>query len=150
MPQVVGRCPGRGLKGRDGLLFLAAAAGARQFLMFKDQKEPSCSGLPGAKLLDQPQIVLLQHPAVRVCFPLQFLSHGLHMTVDIRALGQYLELHLDRGDFQVADKGIDDTTLFLGAAEQKIDWNDLHDLHIAVISGVDHSVLDFFDGNVVR
>ena len=72
------------------------------------------------------------------------------MAVDIRALRQHLELYLDRGNFQIADKGIDDTALFLGAAEQEIDRNDFHDLYIAVVSGVDHTILDFFDGNIIR
>ena len=150
LPQVVGRCSGGGLEGGDGLLFLMASAGTRQFLILEDQKETPGNGLTGAKLLDQLQIVLLKHPAVWVCFLLQLLPHRLHMAVDIRTFRQHLELHLDRSDLQIADKGIDDPALFLGASEQKIDRNDLHHLHIAVVSGVNHTILDFFDGNILR
>ena len=150
LPQVVGSRSGGSLEGGNGLLFLMTAAGARQFLILEDQKETPGDSLTGTKLLDQPQAVLLQHPAVWVCFLLQLPPYRLYMAVDIRALSQHLELHLDRGNFQITDKGIDDTALFLGAAEQEIDRNDFHDLYIAVVSGVDHTLLDFFDGNVIR
>ena len=126
------------------------AAGARQFLILKDQKETPGNGLTGAELLDQLQVVLLKHPAVWVCFLLQFPTYCLHMAVNIGAFRQHLELHLDRSDLQITDKGIDDTALFLGASEQKINRNDLYDLHIAVVSGINHTIFDFFDWYIIR
>ena len=49
-------------------------------------------------------------------FPFQLLADRFYVVVNVRPLGQHLELHLHRRDFEVADEGIDDTALFLGAA----------------------------------
>ena len=149
LTQVVGGGAGGGLEGGDGLGLLLAPFCAGQRLMLKHQEEAPGDGLPGAKLLDQPQIVLLQLTAAFVRLLGQLPAHRIHVVVDVRPLGQHLELHLDRGNLQVADKGIDDTALFPGAAEQKVDRDHLDQLDIAVISGVDDAVGDLFNRNVV-
>ena len=149
LTQVVGGGAGGGLEGGDGLGLLLAPFRAGQRLMLKHQEEAPGDGLPGAKLLDQPQIVLLQLTAAFVRLLGQLPAHRIHVVVDVRPLGQHLELHLDRGNLQVADKGVDDTALFPGAAEQEVDRNHLDQLDIAVVSGVDDAVGDLLNGDVV-
>ena len=117
--------------------------------MFKYQEKPPGDGLTGPQLLNQPQIVLLQLAAAFVRLLSQLPAHCIHVPVDVRPLGQHLELYLHRRNFQIADKGIDDTALFPGAAEQKVDRDHLDQLDIAVISGVDDAVGDLLNGNVV-
>ena len=85
-----------------------------------------------------------------VSLPAQLLAYCLHMTVDVGPFGQHFELDFCRRDFQIGDEGVDDTALFLGAAEQKVDRNHLHHLDVAVIFGVDNAVLYFLNRNIVR
>lgn len=80
---------------------------------------------------------------------LQFPTHGVHMTVDVRPLGQHLKLHFHRGDFQVRDEGVNDIALLPGAPQKKIYRDDLDYFDIAVVTGIDDTVLDPLNGNVV-
>ena len=150
LTQVVGSGTGGGLEGRDSLFFLMAPFGAGERFMLKNQEEPPGDGFAGTQLADQAQIVLLKHPAVGVRLPLQLPAHRLHMAVNVRPLGQHLELHLHRRNFQVADKGVDNAALFLGAAQQEVDRHHLQNLHIAVVPGVDDTMLDGFHRHIVR
>ena len=72
------------------------------------------------------------------------------MAVNVRPLGQHLELHLDWRDFEVADKGVDDAALLLGAAQEEVDRDYLQNFHIAVVPGVDDAMLDGFHRHIVR
>ena len=149
LTKVVGGGAGGGLEGGNRLGLLLAPFGAGQQLMFKYQEKPPGDGLTGPQLLNQPQIVLLQLAAAFIRLLDQLPAHCVHVPVDVRPLGQHLELYLHRRNFQIADKGIDDTALFPGAAEQKVDRDHLDQLDIAVISGVDDAVGDLLNGNVV-
>ena len=148
LTQIIDRRSRGGLERGDRILFLMAAPRPGKCLIFKYEKEPPRDRLAGAELPDQPQIVLLQHPAVRIGFPLQFLSHLLYMPVDVRTLRQNLELKFNRRNLQIADKGINDVALFLCAPQQKVDRNDLDDLDIAVIPCEDHAVHDLLDRDI--
>ena len=118
--------------------------------MLKNQEEAPGDGFAGPQLADQAQIVLLKHPTVRVTLRLQLPAHRLHMAVNVRPLGQHLELHLHRRDFKVAYKRIDDTALLLGAAQEEVDRNYFQNLYIAVIPGVDDAMLDVLYRHIVR
>ena len=149
LPQIVRRRPGRCLQRRDCLCFLVSPARARQRLIFKDQEEPPRNGFARAELIDKAQIVLLQNPAMRVGFMLQFFSHRFHMPVNIRTLGQHFELYLDRRDLEVADEGVDDASLLRCAAQQEVDGDHLDNLDVAMVARIDNAVGDPLDRNVI-
>ena len=92
----------------------------------------------------------MQEPAAVVGLQFQLPADGLHVTVDVRPLGQHLKLYLYGGNLEIGDEGIDDIALFPGAAEQEIDRDDLHHLDIAVVPCKDDAVVDFLNGNVLR
>ena len=81
-------------------------------------------------------------------FLFQLFLHHLKMPVDVRPFCQHLELHLSRRDLQIGDKGIDDPSLFLGAAEHEIHRHHLDHLDVAVIPCVNDAVLDFLNGYI--
>ena len=87
---------------------------------------------------------------MRVCLVFQLPAHRGNVAVYVGALGQYLELDLDRRDLQVADKAVDDTALLLGASQQEVDGDHLYDFDIAVIPRVNDAVPDAFDRHIVR
>ena len=78
----------------------------------------------------------------------QFLAHRFNVPVDVRPSGQGLKLAFDRGDFQIGHKGIDDVALLSGAAEKKIDGDDLDQLDVPVVSGVNDAVFHLFNGDI--
>ena len=85
-----------------------------------------------------------------VRFPRQLFPDALHVSVDVRPLGEHLELHLLRRDLEIADEGIDDAALLLGAAQQEIHGHHLHHLDIAAVPGLDDAVGDLLNGHVIR
>ena len=127
-----------------------ASFGAGQRFVLKYEEKASRDRLPGAKLSNEFQIVLLQSAAMRVLLLFQFLADGIQMPVNIRTLCQCLELHLDRGNFQIGNKGVNDAPLLSCAAKQEVDGNHLYNLDIAVISCINDAMLNFFNGDVVR
>lgn len=81
---------------------------------------------------------------------LQLPADGIQMPVNVRTLCQCLELHLDRGNFQIGNKRVNDTALLSRAAQQEVDGNHLYNLDIAVISCINDAVLNFLDRDIVR
>ena len=81
---------------------------------------------------------------------LQLPADGIQMPVNVRTLCQCLELHLDRGNFQIGNEGVNDAALLSRAAQQEVDGNHLHNLNIAVISCINDAVLNLLDRDIVR
>ena len=132
-----------------GFRLLIAAPGIPR-LIFKNQEEPARHGFPGADLLHELQIVLLHKPALPIGLLRHLTPHCIDMAPDIRPSGQHLELELHRAYLQIGNKRIDDAPLLPGAPEQEIDGNHLHNLHIAVVFGVYHTVLHFGNREILR
>lgn len=149
LPEIVGGSPGGRLQRSGGFFLFLPPLCPRKGFMLKNQEETPGNGLPGTETANQPQIVLLKHPAVFVGFLGQLPAYRLHMAVDIRPFGQRLELHLHRRDFQVTDEGVNNVPLFLGAAEQKVDRDDLQNLYIAAVSGIYNAIMDFLYRNII-
>lgn len=59
-------------------------------------------------------------------------------------------MHLDRGNFQIGNKGVNDAPLLSCAAKQEVDGNHLYNLDIAVISCINDAVLNLLDRDIVR
>ena len=135
------------MQGGNGISFLITTAAV--LLILKDDEEPAGGGFPGTDLGDQVQIVLLQHAAVRVCLLIHFLADDIRMLVKVCPLGKNLELDLHGADLQVADKGVDDIPLLTGAAQKKIDGNHFDDLQITVVLGVDNTIFNFGNGQIL-
>ena len=87
---------------------------------------------------------------MRVLLLFQLLANGIQMPVNIRTLCQRLELHLDRSNFQIGNKGVNDAPLLSRAAKQEVDGNHLYNLDIAVISCINDAVLNLLDRDIVR
>ena len=81
---------------------------------------------------------------------LQLPADSIQMPVNVRTLCQCLELHLDRGNFQIGNEGVNDTALLSRAAKQEVDGNHLYNLNIAVISRINDTVLNLLDRDIVR
>ena len=81
---------------------------------------------------------------------LQLPSDGIQVPVNVRTLCQCLELYLDRGNFQIGNKGVNDAALLSRAAQQEVDGNHLYNLDIAVISCINDAVLNLLDRDIVR
>ena len=81
---------------------------------------------------------------------LQLPADGIQMPVNVRTLCQCLELHLDRGNFQIGNEGVNDAALLSRAAQQEVDGNHLYNLDIAVISCINDAVLNLLDRDIVR
>lgn len=54
----------------------------------------------------------------------------IQMPVNIRTLCQRLELHLDRSNFQIGNKRVNDAPLLSRAAKQEVDGNHLYNLNV--------------------
>ena len=74
----------------------------------------------------------------------------IQMPVNVRTFCQCLELHLDRGNFQIGNEGVNDAALLSRAAQQEVDGNHLYNLDIAVISCINDAVLNLLDRDIVR
>ncbi|WP_431606521.1 hypothetical protein [Flavonifractor plautii] len=72
------------------------------------------------------------------------------MPIDICPFGECLDLDFDRRYFEIADKGVNNAPLFPGASQKKVDRNDLKYLDIAVIFGIDDTMFNLFNGDIVR
>ena len=150
LPQIICRRACGRLQRSDCVLFLMAAFGARQRLILENEEKPSCDRLTGAKLPNELQVVFLQDTAARILLMLQFLADGIQMPVNVRTLCQCLELHLDRGNFQIGNEGVNDAALLSRAAQQEVDGNHLYNLDIAVISCINDAVLNLLNRDIVR
>ena len=134
----------------DCILFLMAAFGARQRLILENKEKAPCDCLTGAKLPNELQVVFLQDTAARILLMLQLPADGIQVPVNVRTLCQCLELHLDRGNFQIGNEGVNDAALLSRAAQQEVDGNHLYNLDIAVISCINDAVLNLLDRDIVR
>ena len=99
---------------------------AHRFIL-EDEEEPAGESLPAAHVLDEPQVVLSQGPALRIFLPGQLLFHKGNVLIRIRPSGDGLALQADRGDFQPAGKAGDNVELLLIRAQGKVDGLDLQD-----------------------
>ena len=70
------------------------------------------------------------------------------MPVNVRSLGQHLELDFCRSNLQIGNERVDDSALFLGTTQHKVHRNDLNHLDVAMVFGVDDAVLYFFNRNI--
>ena len=127
-----------------------AAFGAGQRLILENEEKAPCDCLTGAKLPNELQVVFLQDTAARILLMLQLPADGIQVPVNVRTLCQCLELHLDRGDFQIGNKGVNDAALLSRAAQQEVDGNYFYSLDIAVISCINDAVLNLLDRDIVR
>ena len=127
-----------------------AAFGSGQRLILENEKKAPCDCLTGAKLPNELQVVFLQDTAARILLMLQLPADGIQMPVNVRTLCQCLELHLDRGNFQIGNEGVNDAALLSRAAQQEVDGNHLYNLDIAVISCINDAVLNLLDRDIVR
>ena len=150
LPQIICRRACGRLQRSDCILFLMAAFGARQRLILENEEKPSCDCLAGAKLPNELQVVLLQDTAARILLMHQLLADGIQVPVNVRTLCQCLELHLDRGNFQIGNEGVNDAALLSRAAKQEVDGNHLYNLDIAVISCINDTMLNLLDRDIVR
>ena len=150
LPQIICRRACGCLQGSDCILFLMAAFGSGQRLILENEKKAPCDCLTGAKLPNELQVVFLQDTAARILLMLQLPADGIQMPVNVRTLCQCLELHLDRGNFQIGNKGVNDAALLSRAAQQEVDGNHLYNLDIAVISCINDAVLNLLDRDIVR
>ena len=150
LPQIICRRACGGLQRSDCILFLVTSFGAGQRFVLKYEEKASRDRLPGAELSNEFQVVLLQGAAMRVPLLFQLLADGIQMPVNIRTLCQRLELHLDRSNFQIGNKGVNDAPLLSRTAKQEVDRNHLYNLDVAVISCVNDAVLNLFNGDIVR
>ena len=150
LPQIICRRACGCLQGSDCILFLMAAFGPGQRLILENEKKAPCDCLTGAKLPNELQVVFLQDTAARILLMLQLPADGIQMPVNVRTLCQCLELHLDRGNFQIGNEGVNDAALLSRAAQQEVDGNHLHNLNIAVISCINDAVLNLLDRDIVR
>ena len=150
LPQIICRSACGRLQGSDCILFLMAAFGAGQRLILENEKKAPCDCLAGAKLPNELQVVFLQDTAARILLMLQLPSDGIQVPVNVRTLCQCLELYLDRGNFQIGNKGVNDAALLSRAAQQEVDGNHLYNLDIAVISCINDAVLNLLDRDIVR
>ena len=150
LPQIICRRACGRLQRSDCVLFLMAAFGARQRLILENEKKAPCDCLTGAKLPNELQVVFLQDTAARILLMLQLPADGIQMPVNVRTFCQCLELHLDRGNFQIGNEGVNDAALLSRAAKQEVDGNHLYNLDIAVISCINDAVLNLLDRDIVR
>ena len=150
LPQIICRRACGRLQRSDCVLFLMAAFGARQRLILENEEKPSCDRLTGAKLPNELQVVFLQDTAARILLMLQLPADGIQVPVNVRTLCQCLELHLDRGNFQIGNEGVNDAALLSRAAQQEVDGNHLYNLDIAVISCINDAVLNLLNRDIVR
>ena len=118
---------------------------AHRFIL-EDEKEPAGQSLPAAHILDEPQVVLSQGPALRIFLPGQLLLHQRDVLIRIRPAGDGLALQADGGDFQPTGEAGDDVELLLRGTEGKVDGLDLQDLQVAAVGGLHHAVADVPDG----
>ena len=93
---------------------------AHRFIL-EDEEEPAGEGFPAAHVLDEPQVVLSQGPALRIFLPGQLLLHQRDVLIRIRPAGDGLALQADGGDFQPAGKAGDNVELLLRGTEGKVD-----------------------------
>ena len=149
LPQIIRCRMHRRLNGCDGITFLAAP-GIAPRLILEDQEKTACDSLSGADLLDKLQVVFLHQPAVLIGFCFHFLAYRLHMQIDICTAGKHFELYPDRADLQIRNERVDDITLLPSASQQKVDGDNLQNLHIPVVLCIYDSVLYFGNGNVLR
>ena len=127
-----------------------AAFGAGQRLILENEEKAPCDCLTGAKLPNELQVVFLQDTAARILLMLQLPADGIQVPVNVRTLCQCLELHLDRGNFQIGNERVNDTALLSRAAQQEVDGNHLYNLDIAMISCINDAVLNLLDRDIVR
>ena len=121
LPEIVCRRPCRRLKRGNGVRFLTLFLRAGERFILHDEKKSSSNGFSGAELFQKLQIVLLLHPAAFVRLLRHLPAHGFNVPVHIRALGDDLDLQLDRRDFEITDERIHNIPLLSCAAEQKVD-----------------------------
>ena len=138
------------LQGLDRLILLFGTPGVVPGFILKNQEETACDRLMGADLLHKVQVILLHQPALLVFFLGHLTAHSVQMPVNIRAASQNLDLQLDGRDLQIGYKGIDDVPLLPGAAQHKVDGNDLYNLHKTMIFGINNAVCDLLNGKIVR
>ena len=150
LPQIICRRACGRLQRSDCILFLMAAFGARQRLILENKEKAPCDCLTGAKLPNELQVVFLQDTAARILLMLQLPADGIQMPVNVRTFCQRLELHLDRSNFQIGNKGVNDAALLSRTAKQEVDGNHLYNLDIAVISCINDAVLNLLDRDIVR
>ena len=150
LPQIICRRACGCLQGSDCILFLMTAFGSGQRLILENEKKAPCDCLTGAKLPNELQVVFLQDTAARILLMLQLPADGIQMPVNVRTFCQCLELHLDRGNFQIGNEGVNDAALLSRAAQQEVDGNHLYNLDIAVISCINDTVLNLLDRDIVR
>ena len=92
------------LQGGDGLRFLVIPFPACPCLIFKYHEEPARGGFPCTDPVNERQVVLLQQATVFIGFLRHLLLHDLSVPVQVGTLGNDLDLHFDRADFQKRNK----------------------------------------------
>lgn len=114
-------------------------------LVLKNHEKTTADSIARAKPFDKANIahVALAHRCIRLVggIPPQLVQIG----VDIRLAGERLELQPYRADFQKAGERVDDAALLPWGAQQEVDGLDLQNLDVAVICGVQDTVLDFLN-----
>ena len=118
---------------------------ANRFIL-EDEEEPAGESLPAAHILDEPQVILPQSPALGIFLLGQFLFHQRDVLVRVRPAGDGLALQADGGDFQPAGKAGDDVELLLRGTEGKVDGLDFKNLQVAAVGGLHHTVADVPNG----
>ena len=114
--------PGGLLRSLEGAVYfgIVPIVPAHRFIL-EDEEEPAGEGFPAAHVLDEPQVVLSQGPALRIFLPGQLLLHQRDVLIRIRPAGDGLALQADGGDFQPAGKAGDNVELLLRGTEGKVD-----------------------------
>lgn len=118
---------------------------AHRFIL-EDEKEPAGESLPAAHILDEPQVILPQSPALGIFLLGQLLFHQGNVLIRIRPAGDGLALQADGGDFQPACEAGDDVELLLRGTEGKVDGLNFKNLQVAAVGGLHHTVADVPNG----
>ena len=92
------------LQGGDSLRFLVIPFPACPCLIFKHHEEPARGSFPCTDPVNERQVVLLQQATVFIGFLRHLLLHDLSVPVQVGTLGNDLDLHFDRADFQKRNK----------------------------------------------
>ena len=139
--------PGRLLRPLEGPIDFGVVpiVPAHRFIL-EDEEEPAGESLPAAHILDEPQVVLPQSPALGIFLLGQLLFHQGNVLIRIRPSSDGLALQADGRDFQPAGKAGDDVELLLRGTEGKVDGLDLQDLQVAAVGGLHHTVADVPNG----
>ena len=118
---------------------------AHRFIL-EDEEEPAGESLPAAHVLNEPQVILPQSPALGIFLLGQLLLHQRDVLIRIRPAGDGLALQADGGDFQPAGKAGDNVELLFRGTEGKVDGLDFKNLQVAAVGSLHHTVADVPDG----